>query len=248
MDAIAQLNEMREDLKNVVSKFEGTMAVHQSRLATVTATSASPLGIATLSEEFSRCQDFVRSTMDIYNKQLSIIAAQLDGQEMKSRVKSLLLHGISEKEKEDTDQLIEDTLVSRLDIKTTYFVSKRLGPKRPNKTRPILVYFDTRRAIWNSKTKLKGSGITMSEFLTKSRHAVFVEARKRFDVRRCWTTEGRIVVLKDNGSRVLLDTMEDLLAVAESEGVEAGTSRPASTTRAGSPSRRPRRNASKIRK
>lgn len=46
-----------------------------------------------------------------------------------------------------------------------------------------------------AKTKLKVTGITESEFLMKSGHDVFLEARKRFGVGKCWTMNASMLPL-----------------------------------------------------
>ncbi|CAH2037436.1 unnamed protein product, partial [Iphiclides podalirius] len=84
----------------------------------------------------------------------------------------------------------------------------RMG-KDSSRPRPILVRFQASRDK-GAKTCLKGSGVTLSEFLTKSRHEVFKRARIHFGVKDCWTSEGRIVVLLPNKSRRRIERMSEL--------------------------------------
>lgn len=84
-----------------------------------------------------------------------------------------------------------------------FHVYHHLGSSE-NKLRPVLVKFQSMKlqhTVWDSKTLLKGSGMTISEFLTKSWHHVFTAARQYFGLNKCWTTEGKIVVLVGNKVR-----------------------------------------------
>ncbi|CAG4982991.1 unnamed protein product [Colias eurytheme] len=57
----------------------------------------------------------------------------------------------------------------------------QVGKPQENKPRPILCKLrnlSDKELIWSSKISLKGTGITLSEFLTKSRHEVFMAARE----------------------------------------------------------------------
>ena len=94
-------------------------------------------------------------------------------------------------------------------------VCHRLGSSR-QKARPILVRFfdmEHRQLVWDSKKALKGTGITISEFLTQARHRVFGAARKHFGMHRCWSMEGKIVVICPDKSRRKIETESELQAL-----------------------------------
>lgn len=81
------------------------------------------------------------------------------------------------------------------------------------KPRPILLRFydyRLRQTLWATKRGLKDTGITLSEFLTISRHAVFVEARKRLGVKDCWILDGKVVVICSDGTKKKVTTMTEL--------------------------------------
>ncbi|KAF9811198.1 hypothetical protein SFRURICE_002567 [Spodoptera frugiperda] len=78
---------------------------------------------------------------------------------------------------------------------------------------------DTRDKVWYNKTKLKGTGITISEFLTKTRHQVFMAARNKFGVANCWTKAGHIYVLGPDGVRHRIASLTELRAIGESGAV-----------------------------
>ncbi|KAL4704710.1 hypothetical protein ACJJTC_011494 [Scirpophaga incertulas] len=88
----------------------------------------------------------------------------------------------------------------------------RLGTKT-DKQRPIIVRFSSmihRIAVWKSKTALKGSGIVITEFLTRMRQDVFIEARKHFGIKKCWSSEGVIIVSVEDNKRKKIVTMAEL--------------------------------------
>ncbi|KAL4706013.1 hypothetical protein ACJJTC_014235 [Scirpophaga incertulas] len=93
----------------------------------------------------------------------------------------------------------------------------RLGTKT-NKQRPIIVRFSAmnhRVAVWRAKTALKGSGITISEFLTRMRQDVFREARKHFGIRKCWSSEGVIIISLEDKRRKIVSMAELLVLIAQ---------------------------------
>ncbi|XP_026745500.1 uncharacterized protein LOC113506863 [Trichoplusia ni] len=93
-----------------------------------------------------------------------------------------------------------------------------------SKPRPILLKLrdvEVRDRIWFEKTKLKGSGITLSEFLTKTRHDAFMMAREKFGISNCWTRRGEVFVLGADGTKRRVLNTRDVIAVADSpEGLE----------------------------
>ncbi|CAG4936691.1 unnamed protein product [Colias eurytheme] len=90
-----------------------------------------------------------------------------------------------------------------------------IGRALNNKPRPVLIKFkalEVRNRIWFSKTNLKGSGITLSEFLTKPRHDTFMAARQRFGISNCWTRDG-IIFITSHGRRYKVSSQEELEAI-----------------------------------
>lgn len=67
-----------------------------------------------------------------------------------------------------------------------------------------------RQLVWDSKKTLKGTGITISEFLTQARHRVFAAARKHFGMPNCWSMEGKIVIICPDKSRRKIETASEL--------------------------------------
>ncbi|XP_028174356.1 uncharacterized protein LOC114362963 [Ostrinia furnacalis] len=89
----------------------------------------------------------------------------------------------------------------------------RLGTASKDRTRPILVRFadhPTKTAVWRKKTALKGTPTVLSEFLTRRRQQLFIEARKRFGITNCWTLDGNIYAKLPDGTRRHIHSEGDL--------------------------------------
>uniref|UniRef100_A0A2A4ITX7 Uncharacterized protein n=1 Tax=Heliothis virescens TaxID=7102 RepID=A0A2A4ITX7_HELVI len=149
--------------------------------------------------------------------------------EMRGRRGILLLHGVSEVKDEDTAKVTAGIVKDRFkiqgftvnDIKRCHRMGRSASTSKP---RPILFKLRdvaVRDNIWFDKTKLKGTGITISEFLTKSRHDVFMAARKRFGVTKCWTRDGCVYVLAPDGTRHRVTTSAELSSLLPRDAAES---------------------------
>lgn len=187
------------------------------------ATAQAATSIADIGEQFDSFRAFVLTALESLQRQVEFLSKQQDESEMRSRRKILLLHGVPELDKEETTshvvKLLGDTLGLAQITPVSFTRCHRLG--RPNKDKPraILIKFKDlalRNQVWSTKTSFKGSGVTVSEFLTKNRHKVFLAARQRFGVSKCWTRDGVIVVLGGDGSKHRVTSMEGLDGLPES--------------------------------
>lgn len=179
---------------------------------------ATPItNIATLSSDFISFKKFILKSLKSIQDQLAIMSRSVDNLEMRTRRKILLLHGIPEEQQEDVIALVKNVVQTKL--KCSDFTSEnirrcyRLGKPTSTRPRPILFKLSdvaVRSKIWAAKTKLKGSGMTLSEFLTKFRHDLFMRARQEFGISKCWTRDGIVFVLDHDGSRHSISCIEDL--------------------------------------
>ena len=142
-------------------------------------------------------------------KELKIIN---DDSEQRNRNDCLVIHGIEETLKEDTDKIVVDVICKELGVIITeddIKRSHRLGPLKnqvstrdtKGSTRPIifrLCSFRKRQHIFYSKKKLKGKGIVITESLTKLRYNIYREALTKFGKGNVWTNEGRILTKINN--------------------------------------------------
>lgn len=192
-----------------------------------------------LAEEFATFKSFVLQTLKSFSQQLEAVARKVDNIEMHSRRNMVLLHGVEEKKDEETDAVVAEVVKQHLkldsftaaDIKRCHRMGRQTSNKKP---RPILIKLRSssiRDSVWFSKTKLKGSGITLSEFLTRSRHTAFMAAREKFGVTKAWTRQGFVYVLGTDGQRHRISSLGDLDRVKCSELEKATVKATASKTR-----------------
>ena len=181
---------------------------------------ASPVSTTSLAAEFNQFKSLILSLMNTLQRQVEFLALELDRQEMRRRRKIVLFHGVPEQKSEDIKTNITGLIGKHLvlpnfsssSIRTSY----RLG-RSSDKPRPIVVKFtdvSTRDMVWFAKGKLKGSGITQSEFLTKDRHDAFLEARHRFGVGKCWSRNGWIHIIGPDGSRHQVETKAEVISLS----------------------------------
>ncbi|XP_052754449.1 uncharacterized protein LOC128201457 [Galleria mellonella] len=206
------LQETRDEFVKRMQDFEG-------RLQKATLTSP---GVADIASEFTIFKHMTLKSLQSLQHQVDLLAKEVDLQEMRGRRKILLLHGVSESDREDVNSVVCSVLVDQLKLVefSTEHISRchRMGRITTNeKARPLLVKFrdiNTRDMIWSNKTKLKGTNVSISEFLTKTRHDTFMAARQRFGVRKCWTRDGFVHVLGSDGVRHRISSMTELGRIA----------------------------------
>lgn len=211
MDSVkSTLAEMRDLFDSRMTAFEGDL-----RKAGTTTPSAS-----SLAADFAAFKLFMLTAMRSLQDQVDMLAQETDRLDMRGRRKILLVHGVAEVDKEDTEAVVAEIVSNKLGV-SDFGVGDigrchRMGRSSATRSRPILVKFKlhgTRDSVWFSKKKLKDTGVTLSEFLTKRRHDVFMAARLRFGVTKCWTRDGCIHVTAADGTTHRITTMAELSAI-----------------------------------
>ncbi|RZF41910.1 hypothetical protein LSTR_LSTR005678 [Laodelphax striatellus] len=128
---------------------------------------------------------------------------------------SLRIFGVPEKANEDTDveamKYFKEKLgidVQLEEINRSHRVGKPQPPAKDSsgrpRPRPIIIRFlsyRTRRRIFEAKSALKGTNITIREDLTKHRLRILNAAVDRFGVKSVWSVDGRIKIATNNGER-----------------------------------------------
>lgn len=222
MDAIQEsLNQMMENFNQRMDTIEGQLPKN------------APGSPGSVAAELASFKVFALASMRALQCQISMLAQQVDHIEMQGRRKILLLHGLPEVEKEDTSAVVVRAVVDHMklsgfsvaDINRCHRMGRAAGKDRP---RPVLFKLrdvGLRDKIWSTKTNLKGSGITLSEFLTKTRHNVFLAARQRFGVSKCWTRQGHVFVLGSDGTRHRVSNLGDLggIGIEQKESTKPST-------------------------
>lgn len=210
-------NQLVINMEKLENMFGSRMREYEDKLKKVAAgSSTAHPDITSLSREFSEFKSFVWDTLSTMKSQIELLSLGFDRHETIMRRKVLLFHGIAEKQNERLPNVIHAVITDQLklpEVKLDHVqVCHRLGSPG-SKTRPVLVRFhcmEQRHLVWDNKTTLKGTGITISEFLTKPRHRVFVDAREHFGIKQCWSVEGKIAILLPNKSRKKIESMAEL--------------------------------------
>lgn len=243
-------SKLANNIAELEKMFSSRMCEYEDKLQKATS-GGNPLHVDldALSKDFTGFKSFVCQTLCHLRTQIELISLSLDHHETTMRRKVLLFHGIPEKANENLCVSVHNVITKQMKLSEvgmdSFDACHRLGGSE-GKTRPVLVRFlhmEHRRLVWDSKTSMKGSGITISEFLTKSRHGVFIAARKHFSIRNCWSTEGKIVILTPDKSRRKIVSMGELRSlmvqfpasrISEDDSVnsEGATSPKASTPKA----------------
>lgn len=173
--------------------------------------------VAKVAEEFRTFRELMFNMLGLLRKQISDCTKALDNMETRHRRKALIFTGVPEAESENCASTILEIISRKLSLTqcsaSSIKTCHRLGPPKKDGHRPILVRFtdlELKSTVWRSKTKLRGSSVTIKEFLTKSRQLVFSSARIHFGLRGCWTQDGVIVVKTPDGLRTKITTMDEL--------------------------------------
>lgn len=197
--------------------FKSQMDEFQRRLQQ---SSGSPT-TSSLASEFSTFRMFILSSLETVQHQIEFLANHVDRLDMRGRRKMILLHGVPEEKGENAASTAFNIVSKKLNVTeccdNSIARAHRLGNQVNNRPRPLLIKFrdvSLRDKVWFSKSKLKGTGITQAEFLTKSRHVTFMKARQRFGVSKCWTRDGIINILAPDGTHHRIEYLLELDAIA----------------------------------
>ncbi|CAG4990938.1 unnamed protein product [Colias eurytheme] len=212
------MDTVKQSMVNMTVAFNTRLEEFQQQLDGMKSpATASSSPSAKLAAEFEVFRTFVVTSLKCLTIQVETLSNLFEKQEMRSRRKMLLVHGIPEQAKEDTTSTVVKVISENLELpeinSNAVSLCHRLGSARKDKPRPILIKLQTvplRDKIWYSKTGFKGTDYTISEFLTKSRHSLFMAARSKVGVSKCWTVNGNIMLVAPDGSRRRLQSQADL--------------------------------------
>ncbi|XP_060810056.1 uncharacterized protein LOC132904156 [Amyelois transitella] len=210
--------QLANNLEDLQKMFLSRMELYDQKLAKASVGGpAVHKDLASLSREYSEFKTFIWQAFSKIKSQLELLTTGQDRHEMAMRRKVLLLHGLSEKQNEKLHDEVHRIICSQMNLSdvpsNSLQVCHRLGTASSSKHRPVLVRFTTlehRSHVWDNKTSLKGTGITISEFLTRPRHRAFTMARNHFGVKNCWSSEGKIVVLLPDKTRSKVETVAEV--------------------------------------
>lgn len=156
---------------------------------------------------------------DLNNK----LIERTDDLEQYQRRNNIRIFGVEESEGEDTDRIVVDLCREQLGLQDfsvealcrTHRVGRppKPGPNGEKRHRPIIVRFTSyrvRRAVFGSKKRLKGTGITVREDLTSLRLELLRRATAVHGVRSTWTQDGRVMWVDKDGARGVATRLADL--------------------------------------
>ncbi|KAG7302625.1 hypothetical protein JYU34_012572 [Plutella xylostella] len=223
------MENIKESIAEMMGQLNVRMASFEAQMNKAPA-SPSATGLAT---EFAAFRSFTVSAFNMLQKQVEMLARGMDHLDMRSRRKILLVHGIPEAKKEDVASTAVRVIAQHVAGPELFCTddiarSHRMG-RIGDKPRPILVKFKDlalRNNVWFAKAKLKGSGVTLSEFLTKPRHEAFMQARQRVGVKQCWTRDGCVVVLGADGKQHRIVSLAELDQVCPPASLNSGVVAP----------------------
>lgn len=209
-DRIQEVQQlMQDDLYKRMTFFENQLAALKEPCQTVK--------LEALAKDFFEFKAFAVEMMSSLRQQILDMQFSIDRLETRSRSDCLIFKGFPEQSGEDTFQVVGEVLRNKLGISDvsihSFRACYRLGSYKNSVTRAIVVRFsdyNLRHTVWTNKTKFKGTPYSCSEFLTRTRQVLFVEARKIFGINNCWTQDGTIVVKLSDGSKQKLVKQSDL--------------------------------------
>ena len=138
-------------------------------------------------QEKDKIIDSMKSDMVNMNEKIEKLERIVDRQEQYSRRNCLLLHGITEGERENTDELVLETLNEKMHINLTpsdLDRTHRIGQKKASSKKPRAVIikfvsYNTRKKFFSNKKLLKGTQVSITETLTAKRMGILREAREK---------------------------------------------------------------------
>ncbi|KAM3962747.1 uncharacterized protein ACR2FA_003130 [Aphomia sociella] len=211
---MANIAEVAATQKTLEVTLLGKMAAFEDKLKAVTPQSAD---VAQLSSEFHEFKSSLIIIFQLLRLQIADLSQSIDRIETRHRQKFLLLGGVPESNDLNLDAVVATLLNKHLgmsEIGTTDIIScHRLGTMSEGRCRPIVFQLANptlRLSIWNNKTKLKGTSFVISEFLTRRRQSLFLEARRRLGMKNVWTLHGQIYAKDVSGVRHRISTTDEL--------------------------------------
>lgn len=206
---VAEVNDV---IKGLEGSFEQRMKTFEDRLNQ----SGSVLNLNQLAADFQVFKESFLSELELIKIQIKSVVQITDDIDNRSRRKFLLFRGVDERPSENSTEVVLEIIDSKLHINNIHNNNIkscfRLGNKDVKKSRPLLVKFDThglRSDVWLAKKSLKGSSISISEFLTPRRREIFKEARSLYGMKSCWSHDGNIY-LKLQGVKIKLSSLSQL--------------------------------------
>ena len=147
----------------------------------------------------------LKNEVKYLNEKVETMDRSLDRHEQYSRRNCLLIHGVKENEKEDTDEVVIEFFEKEMEEKLSandIDRSHRLGKKQTgSRPRSIIITFtryNVRNVIFRKKKILKGKAVSITENLTKKRITEMKVARETYGFKNVWSQDGKILYTDAN--------------------------------------------------
>lgn len=169
--------------------------------------------LETLSADFSGFRSAIQDMLGSLLAKYVDLEYRVQDLEAKRRRNTILIHGVKEDPVVSPTTAALNLFVGKLGCatigETSFDACYRLGAANSQRKtpRPIVVKFarrDERYMVWNNKKMLKGSQTLITESLIRPRQMLFAEARAIFQINRCWTRDGKIVVMFPDGQKEVI--------------------------------------------
>ena len=176
-----ELRQVTDKLKEEIDELRGT--VHDMQLEN-----------ETLKNELVK----IRSEREIESGNIISAKHRSIENDQYARRTNIVIYGIKEKDKENTVELVRETIKDKLKMslnKDEIEVCHRLSPQTRGKVRPIVVRFrfrDTKWDVMKYRKNLKGTGIVFSEDLCKEMRELLKELHDYNGVESCWAWNGKL--------------------------------------------------------
>ena len=132
-------------------------------------------------------EDSMKNDMVNMNEKIEKLERIVDRLEQYSCRNCLLLHAIAESERENTDDLVLETLNEKLhvdltlsDLDRTHRISqKKASSNKPRAAIIKFVSYNMRKKNFLKKNRLKGTQVSTTESLTAKRMGILKEAKEK---------------------------------------------------------------------
>lgn len=218
------------EMSSLCQMFELRMQEFNDKLLKASTTTTASPKLETLAAEFESFRSFILAAVSSLQQQTKVLSRAIDNLETRSRRNMLLFHGVTPNNDKVTPATAAVEVMSKhmklSNISTDIIKRAHWLGRDAAKPRVLVVKFKEtamREAAWTAKTRLKGSGVTLSEFLTKQRHEAFLAARERFGIQKCWTRNGLIFVLTPDGKLNKAECIEDIRGIDDLATSDTGS-------------------------
>ena len=171
-------------------------------------------------EKQSSSSESLSRKLERQENHISALEQSEEQMQQYSRRNCIRIFGIREEQAENTDDIVCRLAREKLEVnikKEDIDRSHRVGRKSTTKPRGIivkLVSYRTRQEIMSKRRKLKNTGLSIHEELTKKNQKLLEETKNHSKTHNAWSKDGRIIALIDasNGGTItkLITCTEDL--------------------------------------